>query len=764
MNKKKTGAEVENAENSVAKALQKQTPQHSVEKPFAGETLIQYAVAALVLLGLYYASRYNYLLFHTLVEMFNIFVGGCIFIIAWHARRILDNNYLLFLGIAFLFIAFLNIFHTLSYKGLPIFSGYDADLPTQLWIAFSYLESIAFLIAPLFLRRRLRPAILFGLFGAYTLLVMLSLFQWRIFPSCFVEETGLTPFKIVSEYVIAAIFLGAFALLWKNRDLFDASVFRLLTASIAASIAAGLCFTTYTCVYGHGNLLGHFFNLLSSFLIYKAIVETGLEKPYSLLFRDLKRSETALKQTEAFLNESQAMAHVGSWQYDLKTRQVKCSNECYRIFGLPPHSRPVAVDDWRRKLLQAIHPDDRERAEQAYVAAIQKNQPYKIKYRLQRSDGTIRTLKARSEETINESGEIVVSSGIVCDITEREQAETRLKEVITMIDRSPIVLFRWKNAPGWPVALVTENVVDLLGYTAEELMAGRPDYESIIHREDLARVTEEMDQQIAKEVSSTCNHRPYRVVARGGEEKYVADLTTFQRNDRGEITHYEGIVWDVSDLIRKEEQIGRALKEKNTLLSEIHHRVKNNMQIITSLLRLQSGNISDEKYAAMFKDAEDRIKAMALIHERLYQSEDFVDIDFHGYVKSLAESLLRSYASNTSAIELKIAIESVTLGLVAAIPCGLFINEAISNSLKHAFPENRAGSISIDFRQVEGDLFELTVGDNGIGLPKEIDFDHADSMGLTLIKLLAEDQLDGAIELNRDGGTAFTVRFSYFQE
>jgi len=333
-----------------------------------------------------------------------------------------------------------------------------------------------------------------------------------------------------------------------------------------------------------------------------------------------------------------------------------------------------------------------------------------------------------------------------------------LEKTADLINRSPIVIFQWNNAPGWPVRLVSENVCDLFGYTAQEFTSGSVAYPSLIHKNDLERVTEEVARHSAQKKERIFTHEPYRIIARDGMEKHIANLTTIQRNARGEITHYEGILWDITNQVMKEQQIVRSLKEKSTLLSEIHHRVKNNMQIITSLLRLQSEQIANTKHADMFKDAENRIKAMALIHERLYKSEDFMEVDFQRYVQTLVDSLLRSYTAVRGRIQLNITMEDVSLGMDKAIPCGLLINEAISNSLKHAFPE-QAGEIRIDFRPVEGDLLELTISDNGIGLSEEIDFDAADSMGLTLIKLLGVDQLDGAIELNRQGGTTIRVRF-----
>jgi len=258
----------------------------------------------LLLSGLYLTSLYSYLLFHSLSEIFSIVVACGIFMIAWNSRQFLDNNYLLFIGIAYLFVGGLDLLHTLAYKGMGVFQAHGANLPTQLWIAARYIESFSLLIAPLVLGRKLRSS--FVLMGYFLVVVMLlsSIFHWRIFPDCFVEGVGLTPFKKWSEYIICLILICSIALLVRKQEQFDRVVLKLLVASIFLTIAAELAFTFYISVYGISNLFGHFCKIVSFYLIYKAIIETGLTKPYDLLFRDLKQSEEALRGKEAALRES----------------------------------------------------------------------------------------------------------------------------------------------------------------------------------------------------------------------------------------------------------------------------------------------------------------------------------------------------------------------------------------------------------------------------------------------------------------------------
>lgn len=208
---------------------------------------------------------------------------------------------------------------------------------------------------------------------------------------------------------------------------------------------------------------------------------------------------------------------------------------------------------------------------------------------------------------------------------------------------------------------------------------------------------------------------------------------------------------------RADEQIKSSLKEKDVLLKEIHHRVKNNMQIISSLLRLQSKEIQDEKTRKIFDVGQNRIRSIALIHETLYQSEDLSRIDFTRYIKKLATHLVSIYRPEEQGLNLNLEVKDVFLDINKAIPCGLIINELISNALKHAFPENRAGEIHILFEAV-GRKHKLQVKDTGIGFPEEVDFKKTESLGLQIVNDLVM-QLEGDIQLIRKGGTIFRVTF-----
>jgi signal transduction histidine kinase len=259
--------------------------------------------AAVSLAGLYLLSRLNYLLFHSAVEVFSIVITFAIFAIAWNTRRMMDNSYLLFIGIACLFVGGVDLLHTLAYSGMGVFPEYGANLPTQLWIATRYMLSFSLLVALFFANRKIRPSFVIAGYAVATVLLFGSIFYWGNFPTAFTEGVGLTPFKVASEYVISLILLFAIFWLIRKRSEFNDNVVKLMVAAVAVAIVAEMAFTLYTDVYGLANMIGHLLTVVSFYLIYKALIETGLTKPYNLLFHDLKQSQITLTQYTNELTE-----------------------------------------------------------------------------------------------------------------------------------------------------------------------------------------------------------------------------------------------------------------------------------------------------------------------------------------------------------------------------------------------------------------------------------------------------------------------------
>lgn len=244
---------------------------------------------------LHLVAHSNFLLFHTLVEMLRIVALTGLFALAWHTRHWSGNSFLGVAGTAAIAIAGLELLHTLSYKGLAIFPTADANLPTQLWIAFRGLEALAFLVAALWIRRAVHYGWALTGFGLLGLALLVLVFS-GYFPDSFVEGSGLTRFKIIAEYLIALCFALTMILLFRRREQFAAPVHHLLQASLLFNVFATLAFTQYISVYGFANELGHYFLFLSAYLIYRGVLVTGVVSPFNLLFRNLKRHEEHLAE------------------------------------------------------------------------------------------------------------------------------------------------------------------------------------------------------------------------------------------------------------------------------------------------------------------------------------------------------------------------------------------------------------------------------------------------------------------------------------
>ena len=254
-------------------------------------------IAILIFVYIVYLTHaHNYLLFHTLTGLFSILIAYGIFIFAWNTRLYIENKCFLFLGVAYMFVGNLEMLHILTYPGINIFKGTDINLATQFWISARYLESISLFIAPIFAGRNISIKKVFYPFIIGTLILAGSIFYWKIFPICFIEGVGVTPFKRNSEYIIIITFLSAAYLFWKKQNRFNKVTLNYLFNSIIFSALSESCFIFHFHAYGFPNLIGYLLQLLSFYYIYKAIIENSLLRPYENLFQNLKNKKAELKK------------------------------------------------------------------------------------------------------------------------------------------------------------------------------------------------------------------------------------------------------------------------------------------------------------------------------------------------------------------------------------------------------------------------------------------------------------------------------------
>lgn len=349
----------------------------------------------------------------------------------------------------------------------------------------------------------------------------------------------------------------------------------------------------------------------------------------------------------------------------------------------------------------------------------------------------------------DELGQLAYSFDKMAEALEKSRdeiigAKEYADKILSSMNDSLIVV-----SPDGHIQTVNDVTCEMLGYKEEELIY-KP-IEKIFDEESLSEKSEIDDlfkERFIRGVEKTYQTKDGRKI-----------LVLFSSSIMRDGNRIQGIVCVARDITERK-QIEEARK-KELLLKEIHHRIKNNLQIVSTLLDLQAKYLKDEQTVMMFKESQNRIRSMAFIHEKLYMSKDLERIDFAEYINDLTGNLLRSYGVNSKAIKLKINVSDVLLSIDTAVPCGLIINELVSNSLKYAFPAGREGEVRIDFHSDDNDdRFILIISDDGIGFPEDLDFQNTKSLGLKLVNTLARQQLKGTMDLNRNGGTEFKIVFT----
>jgi PAS domain S-box-containing protein len=405
-------------------------------------------------------------------------------------------------------------------------------------------------------------------------------------------------------------------------------------------------------------------------------------------------------------------------------------------------------------------PDDRNKL----LKAIQeKGEVFDYEIRLKDKDGRLVNASANAHFILDSKNQPIGVEGSLRDITQRKKMEEdlRLSQIRLANAMDLANLANWELDIYNMMFTFNDKFYSMLGTTAEKEGSYSVPIEHYIteyvHPEDAQFIAEGMKKSLELHEPTFGTKIEHRVIRRDGEIRYFAiDIRLIPATENQNVRVY-GAVQDVTDSKIVEEKLKESLEEKEMLLKEIHHRVKNNLMVISSLLNLQSRYIKDKKALDIFKESQNRAKSMALIHERLYRSKDLKKIDFGDYIHTLATDLFHTYVTDSSRIKLNMNVENVMVDINTTVPLGLIVNEIVTNSMKHAFPEGRKGDINIEFYKKD-DEFTLKVSDNGVGFPEGIDFRNTDSLGLQLVTNLVM-QIDGEITLDKSHGTEFIIVF-----
>jgi PAS domain S-box-containing protein len=497
-------------------------------------------------------------------------------------------------------------------------------------------------------------------------------------------------------------------------------------------------------------------------------VYDNLDKLVKERTNQLEKAYNSLKESERRLAEAQKMSQIGNWELDLINNKIYLSDELYRIFK---HTSREVVSPLN-EYLSYVNPKDRDHVDNALKKAINGNL-CSIDHRIILANGEERTVHLQSEAIFDEKKIPIRLKGIVQDITERKKAEEKIQSLANIVESSNDAILT--ISLDGIITSWNKGAEQIYGYSSKEIIGK---YVFILASENLKNETKKLIEKV--KLGKTIQHYRTSRLRKDGKVIYVSIVLSPVFDASRELVTISAIVRDITLYIESEKSQVKAEKAKK---KEIHHRIKNNLQVISSLLDLQAEkfknreDIKDSEFLEAFRESQDRVISMALIHEELYKGEGFETLDFSIYIRKLVENLFRTYRLNSKNIHLPIDMEeNIFLDMDTVIPLGIIVNELVSNSLKHAFLGRAEGRIHIKLRREENGehinsmeeskyegckstSFILKVSDDGIGIPKSIDLENPKSLGMQLVTTLV-DQLAGELELKRSNETEFTIRFT----
>ncbi len=463
-----------------------------------------------------------------------------------------------------------------------------------------------------------------------------------------------------------------------------------------------------------------------------------------------KRTEEALEQSEERYRDLVEKAGIAILMDDLEGN-FKYVNERYaELFGYSEEEM------MRLSIREVVFPGDLTKVMQYHKNRVQgKKAPSRYEFRGIKKDGSIIYLEIDAQP-MRKRDKIIGTRCYIWDITDRVLAEQALRQseekYKTIAENVDVGIYRTTSGPDGRFIEANPSLVNMFGYKSKKEFM----------KVDVARLYHDPEGRDLFKIKMLregfVKNEEILFRKKDGTPFLGSVCAVTVKDEKGKIKYFDGIVEDITERKKAEEKIKASLLEKDVLLREIHHRVKNNLQIISSLLNLQSRHIEDATALDMFKESRNRVRSMALVHEKLYRSDDLAKVDFCEYIRRLGSHLFMAYGINSNTVELDVDVKDVFLDINTSIPCGLIINELISNSLKHAFKDRTRGKIRVVLESQNNDKFRLVVSDNGVGFPKKFDLTKTESLGLQLVTMLIE-QLQGKLVIERNLGTSFEIYF-----
>ena len=722
-----------------------------------------WSVPLIMIATLVVISFFNFLLFHTLAELFSIVIGILMAVVVWSTYVFSRNHFLMFLGCGYFWVAGLDLIHAFAYKGMHLLENGGGNMAVQYWLASRYLEAVLLLVSPLFLTRPVHRKYTFTLFGVITSSLCLSIVTGR-FPTGFVEGVGLTPFKVASEYLIITLLIGAIVVLHRKREMLEPRIHHLMVLSMGMTIVAELSFTFYVSVYGLSNMIGHLFKLFSFWLIFMAIIRTTIEEPFQVLARG-SSSYDVVPDSIVLLNGQGVIMHVnqaaqkmaGLAEADLLGRR------CHEIFHDPritPENCPVCCAISANQTLQG------------HEMAIQSRGAWrKFHVTPTRSTGLI-------------GGRVHVAS----DITQRKIADEALRKSETRF----FLAMQGANDGLWDWNIETNHVYysprwkEMLGYKNEELRNHPDTWKSHLHPDDLTRV----DRAVKGYIAGIYDRYEIEFRLRHKDGQYVPILSrgSVVLDKKGKPIRFVGTHIDITE--RQQKQAFKRAKiaadaanhAKSIFLAMMSHEIRTSMNAILGMAELLEGTKlteTQELYVKTLNNAGETL--LSLINDILDISKieaGQVTLEHTTYnLRHMVEKTLKVFEFTASCQQ-----TTLTIDMDDALPQwvrgdSIRLRQVLINLTSNAIKFTHNGRVTLRVIAEAMDQVSFAVTDTGSGIPKEKQkeifqpFTQADisttrkyggtGLGLTICQRLVE-LMGGCIELESevDQGSTFSFTIS----
>ncbi|WP_256289775.1 MASE3 domain-containing protein [Halobellus inordinatus] len=722
-----------------------------------------YSLARHLLLGfvgvvvLYLVQTQNYLLFHSIVELFSITVAFAVFTVVWSARDELGNQFFAILGVGYLFVGGVDLLHTLAYKGMGVFPEAGADLPTQLWIFARYLESATLVGAgalgvvskykhpPL---REWSDGLLSALVGGYATVVALglgSMFVFDLFPRAYVAGRGLTDFKILSEYIIIGLLTSSLFLLRQQRDRFESPVYKLLAAAIVIGAVSELAFTAYIDVYGISNAVGHFLKFGSFYLVYLSVVKTGITEPQKTLYRELARREDEARKFE------QAVEHSGhAVVITDRTGTIQYVNPAYE--AMTGYTEDELLDENPRILKSDEH---EETFYEEMWATVLSGNVWESEIVDERKNGEQFVVNQTIAPITDDAGEIEHFVGVHKDISERKKQEQELLQRYELLFdsiRDAIVVAdtdrRITNANSEFTSLFGYDLSDVAGKSVKVL------YEDDAEFEQMGRAIG--DHADERRFSQTVDYE------KKSGQVFPGETTVFYlRNADDDVVGVISLIRDVSERENRIQQL-------QILDRTLRHNLRNDMNIIQGYADViqHTGSGDATENAQEIIDASDRIienvSKQREVTNLLSEPQPRKSVDLSTVVEAVVSNIREQYSDGDVSLT---APDECTVRTLPSISRA--VEELIENALVHTDHSDPRVDVTV---QCGEETIEIRVADDGPGIPemerdvlrkdKEIGpLYHGSGIGLWLVNLVVQ-QSDGVLtfEENEPRGSVVTIR------